>query len=52
MITALPECYGICYVYMSVLVYVALCVGADLQQSPVDVVVLNFGSGLRGKLLQ
>ncbi len=51
-IIAPAECYGICYVHMSVLVYVDACVGTDLQQSPMDVVVLDFGSGLWRKLLQ
>lgn len=51
-ITAATQCYGICYVYASVLVYVDVCVGADLQQSPMDVVVLDFGSRLWRKLLQ
>lgn len=37
---------------MSALVSVDMCVGADLQQSPVDVVVLDVGSRLRRKLLQ
>lgn len=52
MITDPTECYGICYVYMSVLVCVGVCVGADLQQRPVDVVVLGCGSGLSRELLQ